>query len=1107
MKSYPYIYSLSTIGLIHHYNSDYLFNRTRTDFTGDGGTGKSMIADFLQLIFVGAAAFESASEPLNNDQPRTPSGMVLVNQSKGYSGKGYAFLNVAVAEHQYLVIGVYIEGTTNQTRPFLIHSGYDSEQPAPNKRVILHQHLLREEQILPVEDLIPYLSGFDLTCVTFGISSFHKVLFEQRIIPFDLVNNPKKLNSYALIIQSFSRGKGFKFDSKSLQDFLFGNDREKKIKDKYDAGVKSISDTYEESFDYLKQINLLRRKREEIQQLTTLHGQKHTAQTELLNARKAFNSSKAAALKKSLIECETKLATALIEANLLRGLVIDENLKDLAHQSGKEMKWQRAKKNKDTDEEDEKAKRKTYDEWNDKFRDVEKVETWLNENNCSLEQLKDQFKLFTKTRKEISQLKEFKQSLEEKQIDKQFESLNWVGTGHDLLNEIKGKLGVLEDEIAQQQALQKFSQVDQPDSLAFWAIQQDRAFSPDEEATLLKLQELLVSDPKDSKKRYLPKPEVLFKSLKVFSRVDGGFWLDIGGVVEFVPGIKRQFLDTPDAKKKKEYFSDKFEKAAIRERELQKEVVFYKALQSIPGLSSYLDLYQRATEIGAISSQNDFVPTDTDTFDNQVNHYSEKDKITSEFKSAETQWNQARTKVLENRNILEEFPNGLNTGNLEEQKRKLQQLKALLPKHRIRVIKFFRECKLEPETVAESIQQQLSTATPSQLLAKKEGLIGTLKEKRKQSIRELGDVQNELNGIQELAEIQQIELERIVNETHVPSEEELNAMASDFTTLKDDYRLACRGIVDDFLSNDKHRYQDEEDWKRLARAVLPEVFKNPEITEDDLSSEVDQHLQRIIDANTLISDRKIKTLLDIVDQVDEAVNDFVSEINDLRKFFDRHDTRITGGHKAVLKQDASSDYPIKWIDTFKKMIKSEASQSPGGLFEIANESIHFQDLMIRAFKACGGRKQNPKIHELLNPKNYFQLSFDLIRNNMTSKGSNSQVYSATALLCIARMSLIEKDASKKRLPGLRFMPIDEAEGLGSNYEMLSEIAKSEDYQIVSMSINPVGEFEEGNQYTYMLHEPEDEELRINGDTFAQFKEEGLIEHLEDFIYEHVSHEG
>ena len=50
MKSYPRIYGLSTLGLIHHQEFDYLFHPMRTDFNGDSGTGKSMIADLLQLL-------------------------------------------------------------------------------------------------------------------------------------------------------------------------------------------------------------------------------------------------------------------------------------------------------------------------------------------------------------------------------------------------------------------------------------------------------------------------------------------------------------------------------------------------------------------------------------------------------------------------------------------------------------------------------------------------------------------------------------------------------------------------------------------------------------------------------------------------------------------------------------------------------------------------------------------------------------------------------------------------------------------------------------------------------------------------------------------------
>lgn len=40
-KKFPRIYSLSTVGIRNHYNSDYRFHPFRTDFAGDSGVGKS----------------------------------------------------------------------------------------------------------------------------------------------------------------------------------------------------------------------------------------------------------------------------------------------------------------------------------------------------------------------------------------------------------------------------------------------------------------------------------------------------------------------------------------------------------------------------------------------------------------------------------------------------------------------------------------------------------------------------------------------------------------------------------------------------------------------------------------------------------------------------------------------------------------------------------------------------------------------------------------------------------------------------------------------------------------------------------------------------------
>ena len=86
-----------------------------------------------------------------------------------------------------------------------------------------------------------------------------------------------------------------------------------------------------------------------------------------------------------------------------------------------------------------------------------------------------------------------------------------------------------------------------------------------------------------------------------------------------------------------------------------------------------------------------------------------------------------------------------------------------------------------------------------------------------------------------------------------------------------------------------------------------------------------------------------------------------------------------------------------------------------------------------------------------------------------NSGSAGQAYAAIALLCIARLSLVNKMGfTKEPTPGIRFMPIDEAEGLGSNFDMLHQIARKFDYQIITMSIGPLGRFSQGEQYIYIL---------------------------------------
>ncbi|MPN29421.1 hypothetical protein SDC9_176874 [bioreactor metagenome] len=117
------------------------------------------------------------------------------------------------------------------------------------------------------------------------------------------------------------------------------------------------------------------------------------------------------------------------------------------------------------------------------------------------------------------------------------------------------------------------------------------------------------------------------------------------------------------------------------------------------------------------------------------------------------------------------------------------------------------------------------------------------------------------------------------------------------------------------------------------------------------------------------------------------------------------------------------------------------------------------------------------IDDLLDPNSYMKLSLEMQDSSgKSNKGSTGQTYAAIASLCIARLSIVGSKDYKKDA-GIRFMPIDEAEGLGSNFDLLYEIAQEYDYQIVTFAINPLGRYDE--QFIYILHRNPDVDVNIN----------------------------
>ncbi len=91
MSNYPRIYSLSTAGIRQHNNADYLLHPIRTDFTGDNGLGKSVIADLMQLIFIPKRYMWKPGTEGVGKNDRKIEGIPL---NKDYVEHGYTFINI-----------------------------------------------------------------------------------------------------------------------------------------------------------------------------------------------------------------------------------------------------------------------------------------------------------------------------------------------------------------------------------------------------------------------------------------------------------------------------------------------------------------------------------------------------------------------------------------------------------------------------------------------------------------------------------------------------------------------------------------------------------------------------------------------------------------------------------------------------------------------------------------------------------------------------------------------------------------------------------------------------------------------------------------------------
>lgn len=205
---------------------------------------------------------------------------------------GYAFLNIEIQSRHYIVIGCYLESNSKRTKPFIIQGSSDPKANLlPIGQPLQTKDFKREGNICPLDDLLSQMEEKGLFLSYWEtVKPYHRILYTHDILPLDLASNEKTLKDYASVIRSFSRGKTIDTsNSNNLKQFIFGTEKIKENRKKYEDALKDFTDTI---FNYNQNLNTIKILTDKEKALSTLYGHLKTGKSPNRNTvRKKFWTS------------------------------------------------------------------------------------------------------------------------------------------------------------------------------------------------------------------------------------------------------------------------------------------------------------------------------------------------------------------------------------------------------------------------------------------------------------------------------------------------------------------------------------------------------------------------------------------------------------------------------------------------------------------------------------------------------------------------------------------------------------------------------------------------------------------------------------------------
>jgi hypothetical protein len=1067
MNDYPKIYSISTVGIRQHGNTDFLLHSVRTDFTGNNGLGKSLIADLLQLIFVPLRdEWKPGTEGLDEKERR----IETIPLDRQWITHAYCFLNIEKPKGKFLTIGVYIPRTLRSpVQPFIVQQGENFEDTKiplkPFDRPLVANDFIAENlKIFDSKELQRHL--FEKHSLHFKdfyqsnqINDYFDWLYKNHISPIDLTKETN-LKSFAKILQSFSKAKTLKItDSKSLQNFLFEDDDE--IKATFENQKENLNRHIRDYHRADQDIQNLKRKQELLGKLKTIHEQFVNTQKDYLlkNANllfqkmnftiKAFDDNETAKTK-AKDEYETAKSLYETQCKDLYAKMLEQ--KAICNEIRIKLETEQAETGK-SNLETLKDNLQNQKNFNTRLETLQPIITAFQ----TIETVKNKF---SEQEKIKGQKGKFKQ-LKDNQYFAELKKSKWIDD-YDIAYQHYNKRNLeiqTENETLNEVLL--LYEGSNPNSLFNWAINQKLALTIEQETVLMAFKDIFAKKISlNEGKKYSLNPQSLLNS---FTKEENGIWINLGDLYEFVLLVKEQRFNDKD-KLEQALANDKKEiQDKINELKIEQQNI--KNLNSIGLNQELINIYNQRErienyKINALLTEDNvhFIKTNFDSFTKIETLKQDTDKLDKQIDEIVRKAGIIKSELDQNQEIIDDILNSLG--------------------------------KLNPE-----ITEPIETTSTDYKALSKEVLVLQRKKYKNEIKSEIGtkdttkSTRDNQKNKYDNANYQTITL-RTTKET----------AERDFKTAKDkfeketfenfDSQLQMGELNDEVVETAKTTFEDKQQsyWQKYT--AVANVFeesksenKNPELYDSEGKANYNyQTLENVLCGKIGLSgltsklgelneqlktfgELQMKILTDVFGKVETIYKDYRKTITNLNFFFEKQ--KVSNQFQFKVEFEPRKDINIDWIEKMKE--KGKVHKYGTDLFTLPENMPSDENTPENLIKNIAKQfysRVNADTSQLLNPKFYFTLKVSM-EDEAGNKnvGSGGQAYTALALLCIGRLSIVQKE----QRPGVKFIIIEELSNIDdTNFNIFPEIARQFGYQLITMTPKPFGSYTNDEWFLHML---------------------------------------